>query len=68
LGEYLMAAALVNGDQLGAALAEQSGLRMRGKHQRLGELMIRGGALAQATLNAILEQQQQDFTSRFGNI
>jgi hypothetical protein len=68
LGEYLMAAALVNGDQLGAALAEQSGLRMRGKHQRLGELMIRGGALAQATLNAILDQQQQDFTSRFGNI
>jgi len=68
LGEYLMAAALVNGDQLGAALAEQSGLRMRGKHLRLGELMIRGGALAPATLNAILDQQQQDFTSRFGNI
>jgi hypothetical protein len=68
LGEYLMAAALINGDQLGAALAEQSGLRMRGKHMRLGELMIRGGALAPAALNAILDQQRQDFTSRYGNI
>src|SRR5689334_9256941 len=46
LGEYLMAAALVSDDQLGSALAEQSWLRMRGKHMRLGELMIRDGALA----------------------
>jgi hypothetical protein len=68
LGEYLMAAALVSGDQLGTALAEQAGLRMRGKHMRLGELMIRGGALAPAALNAVLEQQQQDFSSRYGNI
>ncbi|HJZ47667.1 MAG TPA: hypothetical protein VKE41_10900 [Roseiflexaceae bacterium] len=68
LGEYLLAAALVNGDQLGAALAEQAGLRMRGKHIRLGELMIRGGALAPASLTAMLEQQRQDFSSRYGNI
>ena len=68
LGEYLMAAALINSDQLGTALAEQSGLRMRGKHMRLGELMIRGGTLAPAALNNVLEQQQQDFSSRYGNI
>ena len=68
LGEYLMAASLVSGDQLGAALAEQARLRMRGKHMRLGELMIRGGALAPASLNAVLEQQQQDFSSRYGNL
>ncbi|MEP7190487.1 MAG: hypothetical protein ABI901_14955 [Roseiflexaceae bacterium] len=68
LGEYLMAAALVSDDQLGSALAEQAGLRMRGKHMRLGELMIRGGALAPATLSSVLEQQQQDFSSRYGNI
>ena len=68
LGEYLMDAALINSDQLGTALAEQSGLRMRGKHMRLGELMIRGGALAARTLNRVLEQQQQDFSSRYGNI
>jgi hypothetical protein len=68
LGEYLMAAAVVSGDQLGTALAEQSGLRLRGKHTRLGELMIRGGALAAATLSRVLEQQQQDFSSRYGNI
>jgi hypothetical protein len=68
LGEYLIAAAAVTGDQLGSALAEQSGLRMRGKHMRLGELMIRGGALAAATLSRVLDQQQQDFSSRYGNI
>jgi tetratricopeptide (TPR) repeat protein len=68
LGEYLMAAALINGEQLSSALAEQSGLRMRGKHMRLGELMIRGGALAPTALNNVLEQQQQDFSSRYGNI
>jgi hypothetical protein len=68
LGEYLMAAAVVTGDQLGTALAEQSGLRLRGKHMRLGELMIRGGALAATTLSRVLDQQQQDFSSRYGNI
>jgi hypothetical protein len=68
LGEYLMAAAIVSNAQLGSALAEQSWLRMRGKHMRLGELMIRGGALAAATLSSVLEQQQQDFSSRYGNI
>jgi len=68
LGEYLMAAAIVSGDQLGTALAEQSWLRMRGKHMRLGELMIRGGALAATTLSSVLEQQEQDFSSRYGNI
>jgi tetratricopeptide (TPR) repeat protein len=68
LGEYLMAAAAVTGDQLGVALAEQSGLRMRGKHMRLGELMVRGGALAAAMLSHVLDQQQQDFSSRYGNI
>ena len=68
LGEYLMAAALVSDDQLGNALAEQARLRMRGKHIRLGELMIRGGALAPMALNNVLEQQQQDFSSRYGNI
>jgi hypothetical protein len=68
LGEYLIAAAAVTGDQLGSALAEQSGLRMRGKHMRLGELMIRGGALVAATLSRVLDQQQQDFSSRYGNI
>ncbi len=68
LGEYLMAAALVSGDQLGTALAEQAWLRMRGKHVRLGELMIREGALASTTLSRVLEQQQQDFSSRYGNI
>jgi hypothetical protein len=41
---------------------------MRGKHMRLGELMIRGGTLAPTTLSTMLEQQQQDFSSRFGNI
>lgn len=68
LGEYLIAAALVSADQLGSALAEQAGLRMRGKHMRLGELMIRGGALAPTALSSVLEQQQQDFSSRYGNI
>ena len=68
LGEYLMAAAVVTSDQLGTALAEQSGLRLRGKHMRLGELMIRGGALATTMLSRVLEQQQQDFSSRYGNI
>jgi tetratricopeptide (TPR) repeat protein len=68
LGEYLMAAAIVSDEQLGAALAEQSWLRMRGRHTRLGELMIRGGALAATTLSRVLEQQQQDFSSRYGNI
>jgi tetratricopeptide (TPR) repeat protein len=68
LGEYLIAASIVTSDQLGTALAEQSWLRMRGKHMRLGELMIRGGALAAATLSRVLEQQQQDFSSRYGNI
>jgi tetratricopeptide (TPR) repeat protein len=68
LGEYLMAAAIVNGDQLGSALAEQSWLRLRGKHMRLGELMIRGGALAATTLSSVLEQQREDFSSRYGNI
>jgi hypothetical protein len=63
-----MAAALVSDDQLGSALAEQSRLRMRGQHMRLGELMIRGGVLAPKTLNNVLEQQQQDFSSRYGNI
>jgi tetratricopeptide (TPR) repeat protein len=68
LGEYLMAGAIVSGDQLGTALAEQSWLRMRGKHMRLGELMVRGGAIAPTILNRVLEQQQQDFSSRYGNI
>jgi tetratricopeptide (TPR) repeat protein len=68
LGEYLIAAALISDHQLGSALAEQAGLRMRGKHMRLGELMIRGGALAPTALNNVLEQQQQDFSSRYGNI
>jgi tetratricopeptide (TPR) repeat protein len=68
LGEYLIAAAIVSDDQLGSALAEQSWLRMRGKHIRLGELMIRGGALAATVLSSVLEQQRQDFSSRYGNI
>jgi tetratricopeptide (TPR) repeat protein len=68
LGEYLIAAAIVSGEQLGTALAEQSWLRMHGKHIRLGELMIRGGTLAATTLSTVLEQQQQDFSSRYGNI
>ena len=68
LGEYLMAAAIVTSDQLGTALAEQAWLRMRGKHMRLGELMIRGGALAATALSSVLEQQQEDFSSRYGNI
>jgi hypothetical protein len=63
-----MAAAIVSDAQLGAALAEQSWLRMRGKHMRLGELMIRDGALAATTLRRVLDQQQQDFSSRYGNI
>ena len=41
---------------------------MRGKHMRLGELMIRDGALAATTLRKVLDQQQQDFSSRYGNI
>jgi hypothetical protein len=68
LGEYLLAGNLVTGDQLGTALAEQSRLRMRGKHARLGELLIRGGALAPATLSHVLDQQHQDFAGRYGNI
>jgi hypothetical protein len=35
---------------------------------RLGELMIRSGTLAPTTLSNVLEQQQQDFSSRYGNI
>ena len=68
LGEYLMARGLVTGEQLGAALAEQSWLRMRGKHARLGELLVRGGTLTPISLSSVLDQQHQDFASRYGNI
>src|SRR5436853_128250 len=59
LGEYLLMHNLVNGDQLGAALAEQAAQRLRGKHTRIGELLVRSGWLAPASLNAMLDQQHQ---------
>ena len=68
LGEYLLSGNLVSVEQLGAALAEQASLRMRGKHMRLGELMLRGGWLAPAALSTALDQQQQDFSNRYGNL
>lgn len=68
LGDYLLAQRHVTGAQLGSALAQQSGLRMRGKHVRLGELLVRGGQLAAPTLSAVLDQQHQDFASRYGNL
>lgn len=68
LGEYLLSSNAVNSEQLGAALAEQASLRMRNKHVRLGELMVRGGTLAPAALSSALDQQQQDFSSRYGNL
>ena len=68
LGEYLLSSNMVSSEQLEAALAEQAALRMRNKHVRLGELMVRGGALAPAALNSALDQQQQDFSSRYGNL
>jgi hypothetical protein len=68
LGDYLLKGNYVSGDQLGTALAEQAWLRLRGKHTRLGELLVKGGSLATATLSAVLEQQHQDFASRYGNL
>jgi tetratricopeptide (TPR) repeat protein len=68
LGEYLMANNLVTGEQLGLGLAEQLWLRMRGKHTRLGELLVRGGTITPIALRRALDQQQQDFSSRYGNI
>jgi tetratricopeptide (TPR) repeat protein len=68
LGEYLMVGELVTGDQLGIALAEQARLRMHAKHTRLGELLVRSGSLVPSTLAHVLDQQQQDFASRYGNI
>jgi tetratricopeptide (TPR) repeat protein len=68
LGEYLLMHGLVSGEQLGAALAEQAAQRMRGKHTRIGELLVRGGWLAPASLSSMLDQQHQDFASRYGNL
>jgi len=68
LGEYLLKGNLISGDQLGTALAEQAWLRLRGKHTRLGELLLKNGSLASATLAAVLDQQHQDFASRYGNL
>jgi hypothetical protein len=59
---------LISGEQLGAALAEQAAQRMRGKHTRIGELLVRGGSLAPASLSSMLDQQHQDFASRYGNL
>jgi hypothetical protein len=68
LGEYLMASDLVSGEQLETALAEQSRLHMLGKHDRIGELLVRGGAIAPRILTDVLDQQHQDFAGRYGNI
>jgi tetratricopeptide (TPR) repeat protein len=68
LGEYLLTHNLINGDQLGAALAEQAALRLRGNHTRIGELLVRSGWLAPTSLNSMLDQQHQDFASRYGNL
>jgi hypothetical protein len=68
LGEYLLMHNLINAEQLAAALAEQAALRMRGKHARIGELLVRGGWLAPASLSSMLDQQHEDFASRYGNI
>jgi hypothetical protein len=68
LGEYLMVGELISGEQLGMALAEQARLRMHARHTRLGELLVRNGSLVPATLAHVLDQQQQDFASRYGNI
>jgi len=68
LGEYLLINNLISAEQLAAALAEQAALRMRGKHTRIGELLVRGGWLAPASLSSILDQQHDDFASGYGNI
>lgn len=68
LGEYLLKGNHISSDQLGSALAEQAWLRLRGKHTRLGELLIKAGSLATTTLSVVLEQQHQDFASRYGNL
>lgn len=66
LGDYLLAEQLVTPAQLHAALVEQIGLQLHGKHAQLGQILVRNGWLPSPILEHILSRQRTEFFGKFG--
>jgi hypothetical protein len=67
LGDYLVAEKIITPEQLEAALVEQLRLRQQGKHDLLGQILIRDGRLRIGTLEQILSRQRTEFYSKLGD-
>ena len=67
LGDYLVVEGQITLAQLAQALAEQLRLRQQGVPILLGDILVRRGYLARATLEEILERQRVAFFSCFGD-
>jgi hypothetical protein len=67
LGEYLVVEGIISAEQLAAVLAEQSRRRHAGEATLLGDLLVRAGYLTFDALEKVLQQQRDDFFSRFGD-
>jgi hypothetical protein len=67
LGEYLVSDGLITRHQLEAALAEQLLLKQRGEQVRLGEVLLRMNVVTKNDLERILERQQAEYVSCFGD-
>jgi hypothetical protein len=67
LGDYLVAEKIITSEQLEVALVEQLRLRQQGKHDLLGQILIRNGWLRIGTLEQILSRQRSEFYSKLGD-
>jgi hypothetical protein len=67
LGDYLVAEKIITPEQLEPALVEQLRLRQQGKHDLLGQILIRNGWLRRSTLEQILARQRIEFHSKIGD-
>ncbi len=65
LSEYLIARGHVTPDQLERALLEQIRLHTSGKHEPLGEILLRHGAVDATVLQRAFQQQMHDAMTAF---
>ena len=54
LGEVALRRGLITHNQLGEALRIQGQLRCLGREERIGQILVRGNALTEQTLEALL--------------
>src|SRR6266511_417092 len=76
IGDYLVDQNVISATQRDEALAELQQIRNKTKRgvtedsktKRFGDILLQRGWLAPASLSSILDQQHQDFASRYGNL